>query len=392
MKWKNNQNGFSLVQVMIAFALLSSASLLIMKFFSKQQTQIKQQSSDISVNYILHNISKVISARSICTYSYKLNDPKMPMQDNYEMNQIAMEVEGQPDFVIAKVETEETAKLTGKFGAWISKMEIVEHNPPIGVDAKIRKARLAIEFQRRIDKDNIKTDKTYLDINLVELTKGVVDSCFGAEDFSAKAFCETALRGTFDMNTQLCRAINISSLETPTPPDDGVYSIKTARDPANPDLRSDIRVEGNALISNWVDKDGKPRVITIANGDITNVRKLVASEEVLASTVTAKRFNHTSDRRLKKNIKTISAQDANAVLKLDGVSFKWKNSEQKALGFIAQDVEKIYPDLVSENKTTHTKTVDYSGILPLILEKMKAQEKEIKDLNKKLSDLKAKKK
>lgn len=389
---KKNEDGFSLIQVIVAFGLLSGAGVLGMKYFSKQQTQIKQQSSDISVNYILHNVSKVISARSVCTHSYRLANDKMPMEEDYELQQIAMQVAGQPDLVIAKVETEETARLVGKFGAWVSKITVVNHDPPLSVKAKLRKARLAIDFQRRITADNVKTDKTFLDINLVENTEGVVESCFGSEDFSAKAFCETSLQGVFNTDTQLCSSIQITSYEPTTPPVNGVYSLRTSRDPAFPDLHSDIRIDGDAKISNWIDKNGDKKQITFSNGDISNVRQIVAEKEIVAAEVTAKRFNHSSDRRLKKNITQISTAQANDILKLNGVSFEWKKSNEKALGFIAQDVEKVYPNLVTENEYSHSKTVDYAGILPLILEKMKAQEKEIQELNKRISKLKEQKK
>jgi Flp pilus assembly pilin Flp len=55
------------------------------------------------------------------------------------------------------------------------------------------------------------------------------------------------------------------------------------------------------------------------------------------------------------------------LMKLQPVSFRWKNDPLKLphLGFIAQDVEKVFPQLVSE--TDGTKTVEYTGLIaPLV--------------------------
>ena len=56
---------------------------------------------------------------------------------------------------------------------------------------------------------------------------------------------------------------------------------------------------------------------------------------------------HSSDARKKKEIRVID-QALEKVLQLSGVSFEWKNrSDQKRqIGFIAQDVERVIPELV----------------------------------------------
>jgi hypothetical protein len=104
----------------------------------------------------------------------------------------------------------------------------------------------------------------------------------------------------------------------------------------------------------------------------------------------------TSDQRLKKNISPlIGAMDQ--LLKLKGVTFEWKKLEQpnqKAgtqTGFIAQEVEKVFPDWVVENEKTGMK-----GIMPsplqlaaLQVESFREQQAEIVDLKKRLEALEA---
>jgi hypothetical protein len=75
-----------------------------------------------------------------------------------------------------------------------------------------------------------------------------------------------------------------------------------------------------------------------------------------------------SDQLLKTNITEIS--DALDIINnLEGFKFNWKDSGKQSLGIIAQDIEKILPELV----TTHNqyKTVNYIGLIPILIEAVK---------------------
>jgi hypothetical protein len=92
-----------------------------------------------------------------------------------------------------------------------------------------------------------------------------------------------------------------------------------------------------------------------------------------------------SDARLKKNILPLS-NALNSVLSLNGVNFDWKTDENpgmglasaRQIGLIAQDVEKILPELVSDGPNGF-KTVDYSKITPVLIEAIKEQQRQIQD-------------
>jgi hypothetical protein len=106
-----------------------------------------------------------------------------------------------------------------------------------------------------------------------------------------------------------------------------------------------------------------------------------------------------SDERFKKNIKPLknSLED---IGKLDGVTYDWRINEfpnekfpdVKQNGLIAQDVEKVFPNLV-ETRADGYKTVDYVMLVPSLIEAVKElksisdkQAKEIKDLKEALKD------
>ena len=96
-----------------------------------------------------------------------------------------------------------------------------------------------------------------------------------------------------------------------------------------------------------------------------------------------------SDRRLKTDIRNIktSLQD---IEKLNGVKFYWKNKkrfgEQEEVGVIAQDVEKVYPQLVLTGKDGYKK-VNYQFLVAPLIEAVKELKKENEALTKRIKAL-----
>ena len=99
--------------------------------------------------------------------------------------------------------------------------------------------------------------------------------------------------------------------------------------------------------------------------------------------VKATDFNTTSDQNLKDNIKTIE-NPLSKVLSIRGVNFEWKDSNKASAGVIAQEIEKVLPELVTGQ---NTKTVNYNGLIGLLIETVKEQQKQIDVLNEKISKL-----
>lgn len=101
-----------------------------------------------------------------------------------------------------------------------------------------------------------------------------------------------------------------------------------------------------------------------------------------SGTITSPFFYSESDAVLKENIKPIK-NPLNKVLNLFGVSFSWKSNKQKSIGVIAQEVEKIVPEIVSQS-SVGTKTVSYDSLIPLLIEAIKEQQKQIEELKAKV--------
>jgi len=100
----------------------------------------------------------------------------------------------------------------------------------------------------------------------------------------------------------------------------------------------------------------------------------------------------TSDRRMKKDIKDLN-YGLNTVLQLRPVSYKWKKGNQDLnLGLIAQEVQKVLPEIVDVG-TDKDKTLgmNYSELIPVLIKGMQEQQQEINELKKLVNKLLQKK-
>lgn len=128
-------------------------------------------------------------------------------------------------------------------------------------------------------------------------------------------------------------------------------------------------------------------------GTATPSVRLQVAGDIIANSIAG-----SSDVRFKKNILPIDTP-LQKVLQLRGVTFDWKTkdfpsrmfSENRAVGFIAQEVEQVLPELVkTENTAEGYKSVQYDKVVALLVEAMKEQQKQINRLNRQLKQLKRK--
>ena len=100
-----------------------------------------------------------------------------------------------------------------------------------------------------------------------------------------------------------------------------------------------------------------------------------------------------SDFRYKTNINPIQNSLAKLML-LQGVNYYWKTSEytnmdfsdRKQVGFIAQDLEKIFPEMVFTDDKGY-KSIDYSRLTPVLVETIKEQQKQITNITNRLNEI-----
>lgn len=91
-----------------------------------------------------------------------------------------------------------------------------------------------------------------------------------------------------------------------------------------------------------------------------------------------------SDERLKKNIRAIE-NPLDQLQQLSGYHYQWKEDWRDAAtqtGLLAQEVEKVMPELVKEDEKG-IKSVNYNGLVPYLLEAIKELKAEVDALKKK---------
>ena len=142
-----------------------------------------------------------------------------------------------------------------------------------------------------------------------------------------------------------------------------------------------LTCEGDAAIGKFLTvgwsttSDSTPEGATLPNacplGSISAVGNSYASTHI-----------NTSDKKLKKNIEPIK-DSLTKILSLEGKNYEWKDETKpgKQYGLIAQDVEKIIPELVTQGET---KYLEYTGIIPVLIEAIKDQQKQIEELKSKI--------
>jgi len=90
-----------------------------------------------------------------------------------------------------------------------------------------------------------------------------------------------------------------------------------------------------------------------------------------------------SDARLKSNIISLGSTLAK-LLMIDGKSYTMKTNESESkIGLLAQDVQKAFPELVkTANDSDQTLSVNYQGMIPVLINAIKEQQKQIDELKK----------
>jgi len=125
-------------------------------------------------------------------------------------------------------------------------------------------------------------------------------------------------------------------------------------------------------------------------GTSTPSVRLQVAGDIIANSIAG-----SSDARFKTNIFTIE-NPLQKVMQLRGVTFDWKTkefpyrkfTENRALGFIAQEVEQVLPEVVqTENTIEGYKSVQYDKVVALLVEAIKEQQKQMEELQQKVKEL-----
>ena len=184
--------------------------------------------------------------------------------------------------------------------------------------------------------------------------------------------------------------------------DGRIHASLVYADAAGSPQISKLTISNTSLASMLTLKNGPPAssddIIFMANsgGAMVGINTALPSEalHVVGNICATGTIGVCSDERYKKNIETITNALA-LIEKMRGVNFKWRTdefsdrkfSDGEQVGFIAQELKDVLPELVSQG-TDGYYSVDYSRLTPVLVEAVKEQQKEIISLKTEMQELK----
>jgi hypothetical protein len=111
----------------------------------------------------------------------------------------------------------------------------------------------------------------------------------------------------------------------------------------------------------------------LAQGTSGNTAPKVSSTKLTfnpsTGLLTSTDYNSSSDKRLKKSIKTVNSA-LEKVEALRGVTFTWKDSNTSAIGMIAQEVQEVLPEVVTTDDDGYM-GIKYTNVIGVLVEAIK---------------------
>jgi len=107
----------------------------------------------------------------------------------------------------------------------------------------------------------------------------------------------------------------------------------------------------------------------------------VTGDVTINGTMSATSIVETSSIRFKENVKPIE-NAFEKVSQLQGVTYDWKKSGKSDIGFIAEEVDKVIPELVEKSEDGTVEGMNYSKLTSMLVEVVKDQQKQIDELKK----------
>ena len=148
----------------------------------------------------------------------------------------------------------------------------------------------------------------------------------------------------------------------------GIVTASSFSTPGGLSISGDLNVSGIVTASSF----STPGGLSIS-GDLN-----------VSGIVTASDFNSTSDENLKYDIKKVE-NSIHLLNEINGVKFKWKSNNKSSIGVIAQEVEKVFPELISNGEV---KSINYNGLIGVLIEAVKTQSIQINILQIEIEKLK----
>ena len=173
------------------------------------------------------------------------------------------------------------------------------------------------------------------------------------------------------------QAISVSSDGNSVTFENKVVSIGdvTSRTEVDPDVK--FNVVGKTKIDGEVKM---PQNVLIGGAvEEVNVKLKVEGNTTINGTINTNEIVIGSDYRLKTNIKTLD--DTFVVDHLRPVEYNKNNCDKKEIGFIAHELQNVYPDFVSSSKDSEAmQHINYNNLIGILVNEIQMLKKRVNEL------------
>jgi hypothetical protein len=139
------------------------------------------------------------------------------------------------------------------------------------------------------------------------------------------------------------------------------------------DLSGDAIISGNLNVSNDAIISGN---LNVSNDAIISGNLNVSNDAIISGIITCTDLNSSSDANLKTNVQKLN-NSIEILKQINPVSFNWKDNGKKSYGIIAQELEKILPELIGE--MNGYKTISYTPLMALLIDAILELDKRIEN-------------
>lgn len=159
-----------------------------------------------------------------------------------------------------------------------------------------------------------------------------------------------------------------------------------AIDPGHLYVTGEFDVEGGMASGGDISTGGNVRA---GETFYANLPSSSGGETVYWGTSTQRFVYHGSSRKYKKDITSVTAKEAQKILKLNPVKFVYKDDEEEALqhGLIAEEVYKLYPEMIGM-KNGEVDSMHYEQLWAPLIKIVQMQDTRIKQLEEALKNAK----
>lgn len=389
-KFNFGNQGFTLVEILIASGLMAGLSVVMMNVFKQQNVSQKKTESSFELSTIQQGINQTLLNEKACTNT-------LSTVGDIRSASSFSQIKGSTGTTIYQVNStyNHLVRITGMD---IINTVITPNPVPAGtkgsgeLEIVIRFERTAKILDNMGNKNSSWNFKVRVEVNDAHVVTNCYSALQSAIDTSKRLTCES-IGGVFDVVADRCNLVNYAA------PLQNFNAVSTryldnyrlgVLNPQYVDVTGDTMT--GALNMNTTNINVTNGAVNLNNSDLvmsnsSDIMLTNGNFTQVGGYITTNQYVSVSDKRLKKNITPLKNQSAK-IYDVKTYEFLWRNDNRKDYGFIAQEIEKIFPELVVTNPETGLKGVQYVSMVPLMLEELKTLKRENEKLKKENANLK----